>query len=409
MTEILRFPGSGPPSADVHEQRFAVSFDYPVVFTRDVFALENRQLLDILDRRREGRRHRVAVCIDSGVAAAQPALVSRIKAYFHAHQASIELAGAPEIVPGGEACKEDWTAVKELMVAFGNLHLDRQSFVLVIGGGSVLDMVGFATALVHRGLRLVRLPTTVLAQNDAGVGVKNGMNEHGVKNFLGTFAPPFAVIDDFTFLATLPHEHWLGGVAEAFKVAIIKDRAFFEFLAREAAAIRGRHLGAMEELIRRAAVLHLEHIAGNGDPFELGTARPLDFGHWSAHKLEAMSGFRISHGFAVGAGVALDSFYAAQKGLLTSVELERILGAISTCGLRLWFPEMDERNASGERVLLAGLEEFREHLGGRLTITLPDGIGSKLEVHHLDIGDLEDGFSLLRAREERAQSARTVG
>lgn len=130
-------------------------------------------------------------------------------------------------------------------------------------------MVGFVTALVHRGLRLVRMPTTVLAQNDAGVGVKNGMNEHGVKNFLGTFAPPFAVVNDAAFLETLPDEHWRGGISEAFKVAIIKDRAFFEFLVRSAPRLRAREANAMEALVKRCAVLHLEHIASSGDPFEI--------------------------------------------------------------------------------------------------------------------------------------------
>jgi 3-dehydroquinate synthetase len=106
------------------------------------------------------------------------------------------------------------------MWTLGNLHLDRQSFVIALGGGSVLDMIGFAVSIVHRGLRLVRLPTTTLAQSDAGVGVKTGMDEHGQKNFVGTFAPPFAVINDFELLKTLSFEHWIGGVDEALAVQV---------------------------------------------------------------------------------------------------------------------------------------------------------------------------------------------
>ncbi|MBI4600730.1 MAG: 3-dehydroquinate synthase [Planctomycetes bacterium] len=399
----LRDPA--PQDAAVYRQRFSVDFDYEVHFTRDVFRKDNPLLLQVLDRKAEGRRHRVFVCVDSGVAEARPGLIREIKDWFHERQAKAELVASPEVIPGGERAKLGWQTVEDLMVAFGNHHLDRQSFVLAIGGGSVLDMVGFAAALVHRGLRLVRLPTTVLAMDDAGIGVKNGMNEHGVKNFLGTFAPPFAVVNDFSFLATLPQEHWLGGVAEAFKVAIIKDLDLLDFLTSHARAIASRDEGVMEQVIRRCAVRHLEHIAGNGDPFEMGTARPLDFGHWSAHKLESLSGFRVSHGAAVAAGICLDSYYAMRKGFIAPPELGRILGAVKECGFKLWHPEMGQRGGSGELAIIEGLEEFREHLGGRLTITLPRPLGRKVEVHHMDLDVVEEGLWYLRDQEAQAAAA----
>lgn len=400
MNDIVRFDSADStyrePGDPVYQQRFAVEYDYPVHFTRGVFRPDNSLLLDVLDRRREGRRHRLFVCVDQGVADSSPELVSDIKKYCHEHQDAVELVSSPEIVPGGEAVKSDWPLVQNLMFAMGNQHLDRQSHVLAIGGGSVLDMVGFATALVHRGLRLVRMPSTVLAQNDAGVGVKNGMNEHGMKNFLGTFAPPFAVINDFALLDTLSDEHWRGGISEAFKVAIIKDRDFFDFLCKHAVAFRRREKGPMEQLVRRCAILHLQHIAKNGDPFELGTARPLDFGHWSAHKIEVLSDYRIGHGAAVAAGVALDSYYAMKKGLIKKTDLERIVKGLIGSGLRVYYPEMSMRGASGGLGLLVGLDEFREHLGGELTITLPDGIGKKCEVHHMNVDLVEEGIFYLR-------------
>ena len=416
MSDILHIHSSdgehsGEREGYVHHQRFAVEFDYEVHFTRNVFHPENTLLLEVLNRKKEGRRHRAFFSIDSGVAEAHPNLSRRIKDYFHRYQADVELVASPEVVPGGEEAKSSWQAVQDLMITLGNLHMDRQSYVVAIGGGSTLDMVGFATALVHRGLRLIRLPTTVLGQNDAGVGVKNGMNEHGMKNFVGTFAPPFAVINDFSFLSTLPNEHWLGGIAEAFKVAIIKDRDFFEFLAKNAALLGKRNQKTMEELIRRCAIHHLDHIALNGDPFEMGAARPLDFGHWSAHKLETLSRYRISHGAAVAAGIALDSYYAMKKGLLRRDELSRILGGITLCGLKVWYPEMAWRGSSGALVILEGLEEFREHLGGQLTITLPDSIGRKIEVHHMNSELIEEALFYLRscAEEGRAEEERTVG
>jgi 3-dehydroquinate synthase len=394
----------------LHHQRFSVAFDYPVYFTRDVFDPEHALLAEVLERRGEARRHRAFVCVDAGVAAAWPDLASQVLEYSHRHQDRVEIVAAPQIVPGGESAKSDWKLVEQLLLQLGNLHLDRQSYVLAIGGGAMLDMVGFAAALLHRGLRLVRMPTTTLAQNDAGVGVKNGMNEHGVKNFLGTFAPPFAVINDFDFLRTLPDEHWRGGLAEAFKVAAIKDRVFFDALCAAAPALGRRDQEAMEEAVRRCAVLHLDHIAQGGDAFELGAARPLDFGHWSAHKLEALSSYRVSHGAAVASGIALDSYYAMKRGLLPRADLDRLLAALAACGFRLWHEEMGQRTGAGELTLLRGLEEFREHLGGRLTITLPDGLGRKREVHHMDLDLVEEALFFLRDWQARQDAGgRAVG
>ena len=176
-----------------------------------------------------------------------------------------------------------------ILAAIDERAVDRHSYVLALGGGALLDVAGYAAAVAHRGVRVIRLPTTVLAQNDAGVGVKNGLNAYGKKNFLGTFAPPWAVIDDELFLTTLSARDWRAGTSEAVKVALLRDAAFFAELERLAPAVAERDLGAMRALIRRCAELHLAHIAGGGDPFEMGCARPLDFGHWSAHKLERLS------------------------------------------------------------------------------------------------------------------------
>ena len=116
---------------------------------------------------------------------------------------NIELAAPPETLPGGEAVKNDPALVTQLQKKMLDLGIDRHSFVVAIGGGAFLDMVGYVAATTHRGLRLIRIPTTVLAQNDSGVGVKTGVNAWDSKNLLGSFAPPFAVITDSSFLATL--------------------------------------------------------------------------------------------------------------------------------------------------------------------------------------------------------------
>lgn len=349
-------------------QRVPLVLEYPVVFARDVFAPASAVLVDVLARREPDRRHRVAVVIDGGVAAATPRLITAIEAYAARHAARIELAAPPWTIPGGEAAKDD-AVLEDIVRRLAALRIDRHSFVLAIGGGAVLDVVGYAAAILHRGVRCVRMPTTVLAQNDAGVGVKNGINAFGAKNFLGTFAAPFAVVNDSSFLATLDARDRVAGMAEAVKVAVIRDAVFFEWLEHHAAQLAAFELASVEQSIRRCAELHLAHIASGGDPFEQGNTRPLDFGHWAAHKLELLTGHALRHGEAVAIGMVLDARYSVEAGMLDEGAFGQLRALLATLGLPVW------HDALLAPALLAGLAEFREHLGGELTITLLEGIG----------------------------------
>ncbi|MDD4101258.1 MAG: 3-dehydroquinate synthase [Kiritimatiellae bacterium] len=381
-------------------QAFSVAYSYPVVFTHGVFSSTNATLAKILMKSRSGQRTRTLVVVDAGLASATPELTSKIERYFRKYSHELELVRSPMIVPGGENAKNGWNSVREIMTAAGVDHLDRQSCVIATGGGSVLDMAGFASSLVHRGLRFVRIPSTVLAQNDAGVGVKNGMNDGGSKNFAGTFYPPHAVIDDFELLKTLPQREWVGGLTESFKVAIIKDKPFFLWLCNNAKALRRRNQKLMEQAIHKTAALHLHHIATAGDPFEHGSARPLDFGHWAAHRLELMSDFTLGHGHAVAIGIALDSTYAMLKRFITTAERQAILHGLTDCGLPVWSPLLNRQAPNGEPDVLAGLEQFREHLGGRLCVTLPAPLGSKREVHTINLALMKNTLSLLKLETE---------
>jgi 3-dehydroquinate synthase len=317
--------------------------------------------------------------VERAVAAAWPDLAAAARAYADRHADRLELVAAPDVVEGGEAAKSDPSGLGRLQARLHALRLDRQAVVCLVGGGALLDVAGYAAATVHRGLRVVRLPTTVLAQADSGVGVKNGINAFGVKNFLGTFAPPFAVLNDARFLETLPRRDTIAGMAEAVKVGLIRDGEFFGWIEARAGDLAACRPGPLAELIRRSAQLHLDHIAGAGDPFELGSARPLDFGHWAAHKLESLSGNRLRHGEAVAVGIALDTTYSAHAGLLPPADVGRVLALLERLGFRLWDEALE---AGGERpAVLDGLAEFREHLGGELTITLLAGIGRGVEVH----------------------------
>jgi 3-dehydroquinate synthase len=367
-----------------HLQKISVSYEYPVYFTTDVFAPGNPHLLEAICRKEPSRRHRLAVVVERAVAAAWPRLVGDIGRYVAGHLDRLALAAAPWVVEGGEAAKSDPTVLTRLQEGLYGLRLDRQSFVVLVGGGALLDVGGFAAATVHRGVRVVRLPTTVLAQADAGIGVKNGVNAFGVKNFLGAFAPPFAVLNDARFLETLSRRDTVAGMAEAVKVALVRDAEFFGWLEAHAAALAACTPGPVTESIRRCAQLHLDHIATAGDPFELGSARPLDFGHWAAHKLESLTDGALRHGEAVAIGIGLDALYSADAGLLPRPAVERILRLLEGLGFTLWDRALEARGRDGARpIVLDGLAEFREHLGGELTVTLLADIGCGVEVHEI--------------------------
>jgi 3-dehydroquinate synthase len=380
------------------EQAFSVPFAYDVVFSRDALDPANPTLVDAFTRREPARRHRVLPVVDAGLAAAWPELGGWLTAYFTRHAARLELVAPPASVVGGEAAKNDPAIIARLLALFQEHHMDRHSFVMVLGGGAVLDAVGFAAATAHRGLRVVRVPTTVLSQNDSGVGVKNGVNLFGAKNFVGTFAPPFAVVNDARFLERLPARDRVAGLAEAVKVALIRDAAFFAALEAAAPALARFDLDATEDVIRRCATLHLRHIATGGDPFELGSARPLDYGHWAAHKLESMTGHELRHGEAVAIGLVLDSRYAVERGLLPEADCERIFSVIQALGLPRWHAALAIHAAGGRLAVLDGLDEFREHLGGALTVTLLRGIGEAVEVNEIDAALVAKSIAWMRAR-----------
>ena len=392
--------------ADVHLQRVAVAYEYAVCFTEHSLRPENTTLLEAIAGREPGRRHRILAVVDEGVAQAWPGLCADLARYCEAHATRLCLLAPPRVVPGGEQAKQSPELVASLHADMQRLGVDRQSFVLAIGGGAVLDAVGYAAATAHRGVRLIRMPTTVLGQNDSGVGVKNGINAFDTKNFLGTFAPPFAVVNDAALLATCHPRDLRSGMAEAVKVALIRDAAFFEWLEAQAGQLAAFEPEPLAHLVRVAAEIHMRHIATAGDAFEQGSARPLDFGHWAAHKLESLSAHAVRHGEAVAIGIALDSRYSAACGMLPESAANRIVGLLEALGFTLWHDALAELDAQERPRVLDGLREFREHLGGELTVTLLSAIGRGREVHELDHELVLQSLSWLRARHQARPSTR---
>ena len=312
-----------------------------------------------------------------------------MRRYAERYAERLTLVAPPLVIGGGERLKDDPETVQMLLRALYDHRIDRHSYLLALGGGALLDVAGFAAAIAHRGVRLIRMPTTVLAQADSGVGVKNGINAFDTKNYLGTFQPPVAVINDESLLSSLSDRDWRAGLSEVVKVALLGDADLFDELERLAPALMERDPEAMSTMVRRSAQIHLSHIVNSGDAFERTSARPLDFGHWSAHKLESLTEHRLRHGEAVSIGLALDCTYAELAGILGHDEWERVISLLRALELPLSTPELEDPR------LLDGLREFREHLGGELTIALIDAIGSGIVVHEMDQGLLRRAVEIL--------------
>lgn len=388
-----------------YSQHFQVDYNFDLHFTEGAFEPENPLLAEVLVQASPERPARALVYIDSGVVDADPNLPNRIRKWFAAHHDEhVQLAAMPFIIDGGETVKNNLGIIDTVGQHALEHNICRHSYIIIIGGGAVLDAVGCAASLIHRGIRQIRFPTTVLAQDDAGLGVKNGLNRFGNKNFYGCFTPPYAIINDFAFIKQLPDRSWRAGIAEAFKVAIIKDKDFLSWLINEADALANRKHNSMQELIRQCALLHLDHICSAGDPFEQGSSRPLDFGHWSAHRLEIISDHELNHGEAVAIGVAIDLCYAALINRVSSASVSLILDALATIGFDLWHDALELDNPPGRRSILKGLEQFREHLGGTLTLAMPDGLGQRKDIHEIDEVLLETALNNLQAEWQRIRS-----
>ncbi|MFD2255682.1 3-dehydroquinate synthase [Luteolibacter algae] len=376
---------------DRHDFDIPITFKHRVIFTHGAFTATNSSLADVLD---EGGGRRVLVFLEDAVASLWKNLVDDIHGYFA--ERNFEFRGV-KIFEGGESCKADDGLVRKVWGEIDAGHIDRHSYVIVIGGGAFLDAVGFAVSTAHRGVRLLRFPTTTLSQDDSGVGVKSAINAFGKKNWVGSFSVPFAVINDFNFLESQNEESSVAGLIEAVKVALVKDGEFFEWIEKNVEALANLERGAFEECVKRSALLHARHIAMGGDPFETGSSRPLDFGHWAAHKIEALTNYQVSHAEAVAVGLALDTVYSSKKGFLSMEKAARILNVLEGLDLKVYHPALDWTEEDGSRRVLAGLDEFREHLGGELTVLLLKDLGHGMDVHEFDMELLNESISELSA------------
>lgn len=375
---------------------FDIEFSAPLKHrlrtTDDVAGRDFAVLSDLLTQfdppAQSKNKSRVLLVGESAIQSQVAAIESRLRSC-----PDVELVADAEFVDGGESIKSDEHVLRRLLDRINERAMDRRSYIVAIGGGAMLDTVGFAASIAHRGIRLIRIPSTTLAQADSGVGVKNAINYFGKKNWVGTFAVPWAVINDASILTTLPEREFASGFSEAVKVSLLKDSGAFDWLCANAARIRDRDPDAVAHAIDASCRMHLRHITTGGDPFEVRQARPLDFGHWSAHRLESLTRYQLLHGEAVGIGVAIDCLYSAIKLGFPDVDATRVCDCLESLGMPLWHDAIDPADR-----LLEGLEEFRQHLGGRLTITMLRRIGDPLDVHEVDTAVMERAIEQLRDR-----------
>ena len=276
------------------------------------------------------------------------------------------LADSPLTVPPGEAAKtrEHWAVLTDRLLERG---LDRDGVVIAVGGGSVGDLAGFVAATYLRGVRVVQVPTTLLAMLDASVGGKVGVDLAAGKNLVGAFHPPAAVIADPAVLASLPERDYIGGLAEALKHGLVSDATYLEWIVANAASIRTREPAALEHLVRRSVEIKASIVGA--DERESGERAILNAGHTVAHALEQVTGFTLPHGEAVALGLLAEA--AMSDALRISAGLaEKVRAAMSAFGLPTSAP-----GGLSAATVRAAMATDKKNRGTELRFALVEAVG----------------------------------
>jgi 3-dehydroquinate synthase len=293
------------------------------------------------------------------------------------HRALEAIAGVVTVtLPDGEAHKH-WPSVSTVLDALVQSGADRKCLVVALGGGVVGDVAGFAAAIYMRGIRLVQVPTTLLAQVDSSVGGKTGINHPRGKNLIGAFHQPQMVISDTATLRTLPDRELSAGLAEVLKHGLLADRAYFEATTRELPVLRAREPAALARAIARSCQIKAGIV--ERDEREAGERALLNLGHTFGHAIEALTGYqRWLHGEAVGCGMVLAADLSQRVGLLERGSLESIRAAVRAAGLPVEIGGLPSDDAissmRGDKKAEAGEIRFvlLEHIGHAVQRTVPD-------------------------------------
>jgi 3-dehydroquinate synthase len=277
------------------------------------------------------------------------------------------------VVPAGEASKS-WRVLESVCEQLLAARIERGDLIVALGGGVVGDLAGFAAAIVRRGLSVVQVPTTLLAQVDSSVGGKTGINSVHGKNQIGAFYQPVLVIADTALLDTLPAREFRAGYAEVVKYGLISDAGFFAWLE---ANWRDVLAGGPAREHAIATSCRAKAITVANDERESGERALLNLGHTFGHALEAAAGFsdRLLHGEAVAIGMALAFAFSARRGLLAAAEAERVERHLATVGLPAK-PADVAFQWPGADALMALMAQDKKARRGKLTLILARGIGA---------------------------------
>ena len=345
------------PVSDETRVELSARAGFAVRFSRDCLSASNPDLADLLRGREPFRRQRVLFVIDAGLAALQPRVADHAAAYVAAHKANLVSAGAPILIEGGEGVKSRPEICDWLRARFFGAGLDGQAHLVVVGGGAVLDTVGYAAATMRRAPRVTRIPTTLLAQASGALSPRCSVNALGRKDALSAFCPPFAVLLDAKWLASLTEREKRAGLAEITRTALAADADFFHWIADHARALGAFERRTLETAARWSARLHWESLA-ESDPFDAGKAMPLDFGRWAALRLEAEAGGDLLHGEAAAVGASVDLLLSVLLTGLPPESARAALEVLAGFGLPLWHDALGEADDDGAPALLSALAEY---------------------------------------------------
>ncbi len=270
--------------------------------------------------------------------------------------------------PPGEASKSLHQA-RNCYEALAQARIERGGVIVTFGGGVAADLGGFVAGTWLRGIRVIHLPTTMLAAVDASVGGKTAVNLPVGKNLVGVFHQPMMVIVDTDFLDTLPERELVAGLAESVKQALVRNRAFFEWQEAQIAALRARDVAATGELIARSCAIKAEIVSQ--DEREAGLRAILNYGHTIGHALEHLLGYELRHGECVALGMLAENELACARGVLPRADADRIRDLLTRLGLPIRLP----RPVDPDEVLrLCRLD--KKTVAGALQFVLIRGIGA---------------------------------
>lgn len=233
----------------------------------------------------------------------------------------------------GEEAKDIAYALSLVKILFEK-DFGRGDYVIALGGGTVTDVVGFIASIYMRGLNLVNIPTTLLGMVDASIGGKTGVNFGNIKNILGTFYQPSLIISDLDFLDTLPLEEIKRGLAEVIKYSLVLDKDLYDFLAMNKDKVLSKDLDVLEEVVYKSSLDKLSVVKADERETK-GIRIVLNFGHTIGHAIEAGSGFKVPHGYAISVGMVCEAKMAEEVGYAEEGVVEDVIWMLSQYGLPL--------------------------------------------------------------------------